>query len=163
MVVIHAGTPVLVGFPGEPIGGVAAAIAKISSLNLGPDQGSIVAPPALLPDGKVIFFAQINGGSAQMILRADPVAQTLTTLVTLGGAGASATPAGGTYDSATSAPAVDDRRRHHLQREHRRRNDERGADLGSAYRRPPGHPHRRRRSGARRAASSAGRPSSRRS
>ena len=86
----------------------AAAIAKISSLNLGPNQGSIVAPPALLPDGKVIFFVQINGGSAQMILRADPVAQTLTTLVTLGGAGANATPAGGTYDSATSAPAVDD-------------------------------------------------------
>ena len=42
-----------------------------------------------------------------MILRADPVAQTLTTLVTLGGSGASATPAGGTYNSATSAPAVD--------------------------------------------------------
>jgi hypothetical protein len=107
VVVIHAGTPVLVGFPGEPIGGVAAAIAKVSSINLGPAQGSIVAPPALLPDGKVVFFAQINGGSAQMILRADPVAQTLTALVTLGGSAASATPAGGTYDSATSAPAVD--------------------------------------------------------
>ena len=107
VVVIHDGVPMLVGFPGEPIGGVAAAIAKVSSLDLGPSQGSLVAPPALLPDGKVIFFVQINGGSAQMILRADPVAQTLTTLVTLGGAGASATPAGGTYDSATSAPAAD--------------------------------------------------------
>ena len=80
IVVIHGGVPTLVGFPGEPIGGVAAAIAKISSLDLGPNQGSIVAPPALLPDGKVIFLAQINGGSAQMILRADPVAQTLTPL-----------------------------------------------------------------------------------
>src|SRR5262249_15213073 len=107
VIVIHGGGSPLVGFPGEPIGGVAAAIAKVSSLDLGPNQGSIVAPPALLSDGKVIFFAQINGGSAQMILRADPVAQTLTSLVTLGGNGASATPAGGTYDSATSAPAVD--------------------------------------------------------
>src|SRR5262249_35690293 len=99
-IVIQGGVSTLVGFPGEPIGGVAAAIAKVSSLDLGPNQGSIVAPPALLPDGKVIFFAQINGGRAQMILRAAPVAQTLTSLVTLGGNGASATPAGGTYDSA---------------------------------------------------------------
>jgi hypothetical protein len=107
VVVIHAGTPLLVGFPGEPIGGPAAAIAKIASLTLGPDQGSRVAPPSLTPDGKVVFFAQINGGSAQMILRADPVTRTLTTLVTLGGTAPSTTPAGGTYEVATSAPAVD--------------------------------------------------------
>jgi hypothetical protein len=107
VILIHAGTPILVGFPGEPIGGIVAPIAKISATTLGPDQGSRVAPPALLPDGKVIFFAQINGGSAQMILRADPVARTLTPLVTLGGTAPNATPAGGTYDSATSAPAVD--------------------------------------------------------
>src|SRR5262249_61103391 len=56
---------------------------------------------------QAIFFPQINGGSGEMILRAGPVGQTLTSLVTLGGNGASATPAGGTYDSATSAPAVD--------------------------------------------------------
>src|SRR5262245_2939496 len=107
VIVIHGGVSTLVGFPGEPIGGVAAAIAKVSSLDLGHLHGSSAAPPARAPDGKVIFYAQINGRSAQMILRADPVAQTLTSLVTLGGNGANATPAGGTYDSATSAPAVD--------------------------------------------------------
>src|SRR5262249_60480055 len=65
VIVIHGGVSTLLGFPGEPIGGVAAAIAKVSSLDLGPNQGSIVAPPALLPGGQGIFFAQINGGEGE--------------------------------------------------------------------------------------------------
>src|SRR5262249_35036370 len=106
VVVIHAGVPLLVGFPGEPVG-LGGISGKMSSLNLGPDQGSRVAPPGLMPDGRVVFFAQMNGGSSQIIVRADPVARTLTPLVVLGGSAPNATPAGGTYEVATSAAAVD--------------------------------------------------------
>jgi hypothetical protein len=106
VVIPHAGTPLLVGFPGEPVG-VPGAASKMSDLTLGPQEGSRVAPPSLLPDGKVVFFTQVNSGSSEMILRADPVARTLTTLVTLGGAAPDAAPVGGTYELATSAPVVD--------------------------------------------------------
>src|SRR5262249_58352918 len=97
VVVIQAGKPLLVGFPGEPVGLPGVGSSKMSDLTLGPQEGSRVAPPSLLPDGKVVFFTQLNGGSSEVILRADPVARTLTTLVTLGGSAPSAAPAGRSY------------------------------------------------------------------
>src|SRR5262249_25590757 len=82
------------------------------SINLGPDAGSRVAPASVTPSGQVVFFAQVNNGGSQQILRADPQVATVQNmvqnLVSVGGSAATATtPVGGTYQSAASAPAVD--------------------------------------------------------
>ncbi len=108
VIVIRGGVPLLVGFPGLEVETFGVGSTKISDLALGPEQGSRVAPPSLTADGKVIFFAQVNNGSSQVILRADPDARTAPrSLIRLGGAAADGTPAGGTYQAASSAPAVD--------------------------------------------------------
>jgi len=107
IVIPHGGTPLLVGFPGQRVEVFGTSEARISDVALGPEEGSRIAPPSLTPDGKVIFFAQLNSGSSQAIFRADPVARTIRALVRLGGPAADGTPAGGTYAAASSAPAVD--------------------------------------------------------
>jgi hypothetical protein len=103
----HGGSTVLVGYPGQSVKeGDKAAV--VWSINLGPDAGSRVAPPSFAPGGKVVFFAQVNGGGSQQILSADPQALTVQNVVSVGGSAATApTPVGGTYQSASSAPAVD--------------------------------------------------------
>jgi hypothetical protein len=106
VIVIRGGTPLLVGFPGLAVETFGSGTTRISDLVLGPEAGSRLAPPSLTPDGKVIFFAQVNDGSSQVILRADPDARTVRSLVRLGGASADPI-AGGTYQAASSAPAAD--------------------------------------------------------
>src|SRR5262249_24112491 len=62
----HGGQPILVGYPGQTIPeGKQTFVAW--SINLGPDAGSRVAPPSFAPGGKVVFFAQVNGGGSQQI------------------------------------------------------------------------------------------------
>lgn len=107
VIVIRGGAALLLGFPGLKVETFGSGATKISDLALGPEEGSRIAPPSLMPDGKVIFFAQLNNGSSQAILRADPDARTVRSLVRLGGASPDTTPAGGTYQAASSAPAVD--------------------------------------------------------
>lgn len=103
----HAGTPVLVGYPGQKVS-EGKDIFVVWSINLGPDAGSRVTPPSFAPGGKVVFFAQVSGGGSQQILSADLQARTVQNVVSVGGSAATQpTPVGGTYQSAESAPAVD--------------------------------------------------------
>lgn len=99
----HAGMTFLLGYPGQPILGRG----RVTSTRLSPTAGSAASPPILAPDGTVIFFASLNGGSSEMILRNAPLDPEPDTLVELGGSQPDASPAGGTYLLATSAPAVD--------------------------------------------------------
>ncbi len=100
----HAGMTFLVGYPGQSILGRG----RVTSVRLSPTVGSALAPPALAPDGTVVFFASLNGGSSEMILRNAPLDPEPDTLVDLGGPQPDASPAGGTYLLASSAPTVDD-------------------------------------------------------
>ena len=103
----HGGKPILVGYPGQTIPEGKQTFV-VWSINLGPDAGSRVAPPSFAPGGKVVFFAQVNGGGSQQILIADTQGLSVQNLVSVGGSAATATtPKGGTYQSASSAPAVD--------------------------------------------------------
>src|SRR5262249_23489509 len=60
----------------------------------------------ITPDGKVIFFATVNGGNSQAIFRVDPVTQSVFPLVQLGGNNPDAAP-DGIFLSASSSPAGD--------------------------------------------------------
>jgi hypothetical protein len=110
----HGGTPVLVGYPGQLIP-EGSKSARVSGINLGTDAGSRIAPPSLTPGGQVVFFASVNSGGRQEILRANtPTAPTVDKLLGVGGSSAdttdcdpNCTPVGGSYQSASSAPAVD--------------------------------------------------------
>ncbi len=105
VILIRAGgNPVLVGFPGQRVDLLGG---RVSTIALSPDEGSRTAPPAFTPDGRVVFFAEVNDGSSQAILRVDPDTATIRPLVRLGGARADATPLGGVYRSASSGPALD--------------------------------------------------------
>ncbi len=98
--------PLVVGFPGQEVELFTARQGRIFQLTLGPEEGARTASPALTPDGKVIFFATVNGGSSQAIFRVDPVTQSVFPLVRLGGNTADPAP-DGSYLSASSSPAVD--------------------------------------------------------
>lgn len=103
----HGGTPVLVGYPGQKVAEGGSTF-TVWSINLGPDGGSRVAPPALAEDGTLFFFTQMNGGGSQQILVADPNGPSIQNRLSVGGSAATGpTPAGGTYQSAESAPAID--------------------------------------------------------
>ncbi|MCW5893638.1 MAG: hypothetical protein KIT14_24250 [bacterium] len=103
VVVWRGGATYLVGFPGQPIAGRG----RITSIQLGPDGGSRLAPPAFAADGQIIFFASLNGGSSEMIIRTGLLDQAPGAVVNLGGPTADTTPVGGTYLTAASAPVVD--------------------------------------------------------
>lgn len=103
VVVWRDGATYLVGFPGQPIAGRG----RITSIELGPDGGSILASPSFAADGQIVFFASLNGGSSEMLIRTGLLDEAPGTIVDLGGSTADATPIGGTYLSAASAPAVD--------------------------------------------------------
>jgi hypothetical protein len=103
VVVWRGGATYLVGFPGQPIAGRG----RVTSINLGPDGGSIIAAPAFAPDGQIIFFASLNGGSSEMFIRAGLLDEVPGTVVDFGGPTADPTPVGGTYLTAASAPVVD--------------------------------------------------------
>ncbi len=105
VLVHHAGMNFLIGDPGRPILGRG----RITSVNLGAAFGGQVAPPGIAPDGSVIFLASLNGGSSQIVFRAEPPEYDLQTLVVLGGGDPDPTPAGGVYSAAGSAVAVDAR------------------------------------------------------
>ncbi len=107
-IVIRAGArPLVVGFPGLPVETFGARPERIYDLTLGPEEASRTAPPSLTPDSQVVFLARLGSGSSQAILRADPVAGTVRLLVSLGGRQPDASPRGGTYLDASSAPAAD--------------------------------------------------------
>ncbi len=103
VLVYHAGMTFMVGYPGQPILGNG----RITGTRLSPTVGSAATAPALAPDGSVVFFGSLNGGSSEMILRSGPLDTEPDTLVELGGSSPDTSPAGGTYLLATSAPVVD--------------------------------------------------------
>ncbi len=95
-----AGAVTVLAYGGEHIGGD-----KITGVTLGPNGGSAVATPSIAPDGTVAFFAALNGGNGEAILRWD--GHIVLPVVFSGGNGADATPVGGTYAGTESAPALD--------------------------------------------------------
>jgi hypothetical protein len=99
--------PLLVGFPGQRVELGLEREGRIFELTLGPEEGSRTAAPGLTPDGKVIFFATVNSGSSQAIFRVDPATPSVFPLTQFGGARAGTALGGGTYQSASSSPAVD--------------------------------------------------------
>jgi hypothetical protein len=64
---------------------------------------SRTAPPAISADGRVIYYASLNGGTSGAYVRSDDPP---TPLVVLGGVNADPAPTGGLYATAQSAPAV---------------------------------------------------------
>jgi len=115
VLVYHAGMVKLIGHSGKKItipttGSSNPAVAsRISSVTLGSSAGGQVPVPALEPTGGVIFFASLNGGSSEVILRADPNNGygPPSILMVLGGPMPDASPVGGTFTATMSAPAVD--------------------------------------------------------
>src|SRR4029077_11774282 len=95
-----AGTVTVLAYGGQHLGGD-----KITGFTLGPNGGSAVTTPSIAPDGTVAFFAALNGGNGEAILRWD--GHVLLPLLFTGGNGADATPVGGTYAGTESAPALD--------------------------------------------------------
>src|SRR5262249_1038854 len=86
VILLRAGVPPLVlGFPGLRVDLGTEHLGRIFELTLGPEEGARTASPAITPDGKVIFFATVNGGNSQAIFRVDPVTQSVFPLVQLGG------------------------------------------------------------------------------
>jgi hypothetical protein len=101
--VFHAGMVFPLVYSGRSIGP-----ARVTGIELGPEAGSLLAPPSLAPDGTVVVFASLNGGASESIARAaGPTYATLDRLVTVGSTTPDATPSGGTYAFLESAPAVD--------------------------------------------------------
>lgn len=115
VLVYHAGMVKLLGHSGKRItiptqGSSNPAVAsRISSVTLGSSAGGQVPVPALEPNGSVIFFASLNGGSSEVILRADAANGYAppSILMVLGGPMPDASPVGGTFTATMSAPAVD--------------------------------------------------------
>src|SRR5581483_11531221 len=89
--VFHDGVVTPVVYPGQTVSG-----GRVKGIQLGQPGRFLVAPPALAPDGSVVVFAALNGGSSEGIFRAAPPYATLTPLVVTDGLTADATPAGGT-------------------------------------------------------------------
>ncbi len=87
----------------------AAVASRISGIVLGSAAGGQVAVPAIEPNGSVIYFASLNGGSSEVILRADANNGYTdpSILVVLGGPAPDPSPVGGTFTATLSAPAVD--------------------------------------------------------
>ncbi|TMA53260.1 MAG: hypothetical protein E6J75_15610 [Deltaproteobacteria bacterium] len=100
VLVRHAGVTRLAGYPGQQL-----PAGRVSDGVLSTVGGSVLAAPALAPDGTVTFFASIDGHRSEAIVRSDGI--TPAVLVRLGGTAADPTPTGGVYAAAGSAPAVD--------------------------------------------------------
>jgi len=101
VVAVVNGVPRLVGWPGQLVGSD-----RVTDFRLGAAGGDELAPPALAADGSVVFFASMNGGNAEAILRWTGGDSATPVVYTAGGA-ASATPALGQYAGTSSAPALD--------------------------------------------------------
>ena len=108
VLVFHAGMVTLIGHSGKKIT-LGAVASRISSVALGSAAGGQVPVPALEPNGSVIFFASLNGGSSEVILRADADNGYAppSILMVLGGPTPDPSPVGGTFTATMSAPAVD--------------------------------------------------------
>jgi hypothetical protein len=66
-------------------------------------------PPgaSLAPDGDIIGYAVLNGGSSEVLARVETPGLAPTQVLAFGGTTASPSPTGGTYLTATGTPAVD--------------------------------------------------------
>lgn len=104
LVIPHGATPQLLAFPGRDILG----FGRIVGGSLGPDGGSKVAPPSLMADGTVYFFAELSTGFGQAFFRALPPDYEVTIpIIVFGGDDPDPSPIGGFYSAAVSGPAVD--------------------------------------------------------
>jgi hypothetical protein len=100
---IHSGgITKLIAYPGQQLGPD-----RVTGVRLGSAGGSQLAAPAVTPTGEVVFFASLNSGAGEAFFIWDPTTELALPLVYTLGSGASATPAGGVYNGAGSAPAVD--------------------------------------------------------
>ncbi len=80
---------------------------RIIGIRLGAGSGSQLTAPAIAPDGSVAFFATVRGdtGGGEAIVVWNGTKS--TAVVYTNGSRADTTPAGGTYNGAESAPAID--------------------------------------------------------
>jgi len=103
--IAHSGKKVTVPNPSATDPPMAS---RISSVALSSAAGGQVPAPALEADGSVIYFASLNGGSSEVLLRAaiDDAANT-SILMVLGGPLPDDSPVGGKFLETMSAPAVD--------------------------------------------------------
>ncbi len=103
--VLRGETLSLLTYPGHPV----PARGRVTDIQLGPDGGNDIAPPALSADGTVVFFAELNGGNQQALFKVAPPYDTsvLIPWVVIGGIDPYPSPVGGTYQAASSAPVVD--------------------------------------------------------
>lgn len=102
VLVLRKGALTLVGYPGQHIGPD-----RVAGFQLGSGAGGLLVPPALTPQGQVVFLVQLNSGSGEAIVRWEPGFTEPLPLVYTLGSGASDTPVGGVYNGAQSAPATD--------------------------------------------------------
>ncbi len=101
VVVYHGGVVSLIGYPSQLVGPD-----RVTGIKLGSSGANALAPPALAPDGSIVFFVSLNGGNGEAILRWTG-GTTVQVVVYTGGISADATPAGGVYSASESPPAVD--------------------------------------------------------
>ncbi|HLK11816.1 MAG TPA: choice-of-anchor tandem repeat NxxGxxAF-containing protein [Candidatus Binatia bacterium] len=101
--VLHAGVVTPVAYPGQQTD----QAGRVKGIQLGQAGKFLTAPPALAPDGSVVVFVTLNGGSSEGIFRAAPPYTTLAPLAITDGAASDASPSGGTYNGVEAAPAVD--------------------------------------------------------
>lgn len=98
----RGGTVTLIGWPGQTIGPD-----RVHAFALSGAAGGLLAPPALTANGRVVFFAALNGGSSEGMFVWDQAVGAPLPLVYTGGAEADPSPVGGVYAGARTAPAVD--------------------------------------------------------
>jgi hypothetical protein len=95
------GAVTLIARPGQRLGDD-----DVTALALSGAVGGGVVPPQLTADGRVIFLASLNGGSAETIYAWSESTGVRPQLVTAG-TGAAGTPVGGRYAGVQSPPAAD--------------------------------------------------------
>jgi hypothetical protein len=100
VLVCRAQVVTLVAYPGQQIDSHV-----VTGVALGPFGGSVLPTPSIAPDGSVAFFVSLNDGTAEAIAAWD--GESVRALLYTGGKIAGASPSGGVYAGAESAPALD--------------------------------------------------------
>jgi hypothetical protein len=94
----------LIAFPGLPF----EDRGRITGARLLPEFLSVEAAPRVTDTGEVIFYAALNSGSSEAILRAPSPTDPLEAAVIAGGGSPTATPVGGTFSVLAAPPVADD-------------------------------------------------------
>ena len=94
----------LLAFPGLPF----EDRGRITGARLLPEFSGIEASPHVTDAGEVVFYATLNGGSSEAILRAPSPTDPLEAAVIAGGGSPTNAPVGGSFSVIAAPPVVDD-------------------------------------------------------